>query len=236
MSNFSAANYKVLLLNKSWQAIKVISLKKAMKKVTAEYQDGTPKAKIIDCIYDFQSLTWDDWRAMRPNPQYCSKCHVIKETEQIDNDKCKDCGNLVGEKSLRSANDVIRLPRVIQLTRYDKSFNKVKYNRRTIYRRDQNKCQYCGDMPGTKELSLDHVLPRSKGGKSTWENIVVACTPCNSRKADKTLEESGMKLLKQPVKPKYNLDFGDVRIRDWDSFISESYWLCSLENENASET
>lgn len=196
---------KVLVLNRSWSAIGVVTLEKALKKVAGTYKDGTPKAKIIDCIHDFQTLTWDDWAKLRPN----------------DN-----------EPQMRSVNAVFRIPEVIQYTRYDKlPVMKVHYNRRTIYRRDDNTCQYCGKKKVGSELSLDHVIPRCQGGLTNWENIVVACTDCNARKAGRTPKEANMKLLKVPKKPTTNFFSGDIRVESWQSFLGESYWLTELEHD-----
>ena len=197
---------KVLALNRSWVAIGVVTLADALKKVSTEYRDGTPKARIIDCVHDFQLMTWTDWTELRP----------------------KD-----GEDVLRSVKRIIRIPEVIQYSRYDKlPSQKVHYNRRTIYRRDGNVCQYCGKKKPGNELSLDHVIPRCQGGLTTWENIVVACTDCNAKKAGRTPREANMRLLSKPKKPKYNFFPGDVRIKSWEQFLGESYYLVELENDN----
>lgn len=228
----SLASSKVLVLNKGWQAISVVTLEKALKKLTGTYKNGQPKAKIIDCLHDFRTMTWEDWRELIPDPNYCPECHQIMDRDQVEAGKCKVCGSQCGEKGMKSVNAILRIPRVIQLTRYDRLRpQKVHYNRRTIYRRDNNTCQYCGARPGTKELSLDHVIPRAQGGKTTWENVVVACTPCNSRKADRTPEQCGMKLLRKPGKPKYNFYPGDIRVKDWEAFLGAAYWLTELEND-----
>ena len=200
------ANEKVLVLNRSWTPIKVISLEKALKKVTKTHPDGTPKARIIDAVHDFQSLTWEDWTQLRPAED---------------------------EEGMRSVNAVFRIPRVIQYTQYDKiPSQKVNYNRRTIYRRDKNTCQYCGKKKPSSELSIDHVVPKCQGGKSVWTNVVVACTKCNTMKAGRTPKEANMKLLSVPKKPAYNFDVGDVRVESWQAFLGEAYWLVQLENEN----
>ena len=201
----SLAQRKVLVLNKSWTAIGVVTLEKALKKVSGTYRDGTPKARIIDCLHDFAMLTWDDWSKLRP-----------KE----------------GEEGMRSVNAIFRIPEVIQYTRYDKlPSQKVHYNRRTIYRRDGNVCQYCGKKKPGDELSLDHVIPRCQGGLTTWDNIVVACTDCNARKAGRTPKEAGMTLLRVPKKPKYNFFPGDIRVKSWEQFLGEAYWLTELEHD-----
>lgn len=199
---------KVLVLNKSWSAIGVVTLEKALKKVAGTYKDGTPKARIIDAVHDFAMLSWDDWAKLAPGED---------------------------EPSMRSVNAVFRIPEVIQYTRYDKlPSQKVHYNRRTIYKRDNYHCQYCGKHKPGNELSLDHVVPRCQGGLTTWDNIVVACTDCNAKKAGRTPIEANMKLLSIPKRPKYNLFHffpEDVRIDSWRSFLGESY-LIEVQHEH----
>jgi len=78
---------------------------------------------------------------------------------------------------------------------------RVRYCKTNIFRRDGHTCQYCGAKPGAANLTLDHVLPSSRGGKSTWENIVTACEPCNHSKANKTPTEAGLVLRAKPVRP-----------------------------------
>ncbi|RTK97166.1 MAG: HNH endonuclease [Neisseriaceae bacterium] len=203
----SLANRKVLVLNKSWQAISVVSLEKALKKVAGTYSDGTPKAKIIDCVNDFRSFTWQDWTELKPE---------------------------INESCMKGVSCILRIPEVIQYTRYDKvPKKKVHYNRRTIYKRDNNTCQYCQKMKNSEELSLDHVVPKCQGGLTTWENIVVACTDCNSKKAGRTPKQAGMKLLRKPMKPKSNFFTGDIRIESWSQFLGENYWSIELENDNS---
>lgn len=89
--------------------------------------------------------------------------------------------------------------RVIRLFNYVKlPISKLMENRPSksmIYKRDDNKCQYCGS---TRNLTIDHIIPKSKGGQDTWENLVVACCSCNTKKGDKLLEQTGMKLINVP--------------------------------------
>lgn len=94
------------------------------------------------------------------------------------------------------------MPAVVRLVRYVSAHkNKVKFSRRNVFGRDFYACVYCGVQPGSEELTYDHVLPRSRGGKTSWTNIVTCCIPCNSRKADRTPEEAGMPLRYKPKKP-----------------------------------
>lgn len=114
--------------------------------------------------------------------------------------------------------------RVIRLLNYVKlPVSKLvsnKPSRSSIYKRDENKCQYCGS---TKSLTIDHVIPKSKGGGDTWENLVVACCSCNTKKGDKLLEHTGMKLRKQPKRPQNSMEFNLVKsnIKEWQEYIYE---------------
>ncbi len=76
-------------------------------------------------------------------------------------------------------------------------------SRRTVLARDLYTCQYCGEQPGRTELTLDHVFPRSRGGATTWENVVTACGPCNRRKGNRTPDEANMKLMSAPGRPRF---------------------------------
>ena len=138
-----------------------------------------------------------------------------------------------GEACIRTVSLRIRIPEVIVLQGYDKMPQmKVPFTRKNIYRRDGYTCQYCGSKPGSRELSIDHIVPRSRGGKSTWTNCVLACTTCNSVKANRSLEESGRHLLKTPEKPKWypyiTIPLME-RKQSWERFISDRYWDVTLE-------
>ena len=87
------------------------------------------------------------------------------------------------------------------------------------------------DRPGGEELTIDHVIPRSQGGTSTWENCVLACIGCNKHKADRTPHQAGMRLRKVPVRPTWKPIYGarQRRIESWSKFISETYWNVRLE-------
>ena len=200
--NCAIQNAKVLVINKSWLAFGIINLEKAISKVMSLYADGTPKARIVDPINDFRSFDWSDWTKLKP-----------------DN----------GEKSIKTVNSFLRIPEVIQYTKYDKlPSRKIHYNRRTIYLRDNNQCQYCSSK---NDLSLDHVVPRCQGGLTTWENVVVACVKCNLRKAGRTPQEAGMRLLKIPSKPRSNIFATTIRIKSWEAFLGEAYWMTELDHD-----
>lgn len=132
-----------------------------------------------------------------------------------------DLINEVREKKLRSISQSFPFPSVIRVRNYvNVPYKGVVMSRHNIFKRDEGKCQYCGT---TSDLTLDHVVPRSKGGKSTWTNLVTACKKCNSRKSDYSLEKVGMTLKKQPIKPSY-ISFLKMSIsskrEDWAPFLT----------------
>lgn len=106
------------------------------------------------------------------------------------------------EEEIRSPSVTWKMPAVIRLTKKVRPrYMAVKFSRFNVYTRDGFKCQYCGRKKAMNELTYDHVVPRANGGQTTWDNIVTACQPCNSRKGRRTCDEVGMFPLTHPVKP-----------------------------------
>ena len=101
---------------------------------------------------------------------------------------------------------VLRIPRVLHLQRYDRAprFG-VRLTRRNLMLRDAYECQYCGRRPGIRELNVDHVLPRSRGGHDSWDNLVISCRTCNLKKGKRTPDEAGMHLQRPPRKPHWSI-------------------------------
>ena len=127
----------------------------------------------------------------------------------------------------------IRVPEVIIL----KAFNgylryEVRFSRRNIFERDKNACQYCGKRIPKADLTLDHVVPRSRGGVDSWDNLVLACMPCNIRKANRTPEEAKMPLIRRPVKPTWLPQLGAriprSQLASWQRFVDTAYWDVEL--------
>jgi 5-methylcytosine-specific restriction endonuclease McrA len=123
---------------------------------------------------------------------------------------------------LRTIRQAYPRPLVIRLHRYVRMpYKGISLTRQNILRRDRNQCQYCGS---TRNLTLDHLLPRSRGGQSTWYNLITACSRCNSRKGDRTPEEVEMKLSRKPYKPSL-VSFLRDSIQDsdhaWMPFLAE---------------
>lgn len=104
---------------------------------------------------------------------------------------------------VRSTNQSYKLPKVMRLFCKVGDINVVKFNRLNVFYRDKFTCQYCSKPFKRGELTLDHVIPKSKGGLSNWENIVAACAPCNNKKGDKLPDECRMHPLKKPKEPKW---------------------------------
>jgi hypothetical protein len=130
----------------------------------------------------------------------------------------------------------IRIPRVIVLIAFDRLPKRhVRFSRINLMARDNFQCQYCARKPQRAELNLDHVVPRSLGGRSTWENVVTSCVDCNRRKGGRTPRQAHLKLLRKPERPRWtplaNLMWSSVRYREWRPFLSvvdASYWNVEL--------
>lgn len=122
----------------------------------------------------------------------------------------------------------LRVPRVVHLHRYDRMPRvTVRLTRRNLMFRDAHQCQYCGKRPPLRDLNIDHVLPRSRGGEDTWENLVTACRQCNLRKGWKTPEEANMRLARKPVRPKWTVTAQILlgsgwRFKEWEPFLKAS--------------
>jgi 5-methylcytosine-specific restriction endonuclease McrA len=135
---------------------------------------------------------------------------------------------------IRTVQFEIQVPRIIRLLMYDRMPRQtVKFNRRNLFARDGNRCQYCGKKHSTSELSLDHIIPRSRGGRATWNNIVCACLRCNVRKGGRTPREAGMNLIREPVEPRtspvVSLKLSHRKYRSWKTFLDNAYWSVELE-------
>lgn len=109
------------------------------------------------------------------------------------------------EAELRSQHLTMPMPLVIRLVYYVRIPYRVSLpvTRRTVLARDHYTCQYCGKQPPRRDLTVDHILPRSRGGRTVWENVVTACQRCNGLKGGRTPEEANMKLLSTPTRPRY---------------------------------
>lgn len=184
----SPLNGSVLVLNRFYMAVHVVSVRRAMVLLYRELAEVINIEEGQYSNYDFAA-----WVEMS---------QFIHESLQTDSEMKAPPG---GHDWIRSVNFHIQVPRVIRLSFYDKVPKlTLRFNRRNLFGRDKNTCQYCGVVKPLSQLSFDHVTPTSRGGKTTWENVVCCCLKCNGKKGDKTPQESGMKLIKTPVRPRHN--------------------------------
>lgn len=139
-----------------------------------------------------------------------------------------------GDQLIRTPRREIRIPRVIQLLHYDRlPRREVRFTRRNIFFRDRNRCQYCGKIFSQRDLNLDHVVPLSRGGASSWDNVVCACLACNGRKGSRTPYEAGMTLVRAPRKPAghpvLRASWIGACHEEWRTFLDVAYWNVELE-------
>lgn len=128
-------------------------------------------------------------------------------------------GDLIGTSA-----GPLPVPRVIVLSHYDRLPRRhVRFSRSNIFSRDRYTCQYCGVRPGRASLNLDHVVPRAQGGRTTWENVVCSCIPCNRRKGGRTPEQAGFRLHRRPTRPRWtpllSAPAGHIRYLEWAPFV-----------------
>ena len=167
----------VLVLNKHYVAVRVVSARRAFVFMCKNYAEAIDASD--DVFTSYSMASWMEYSNLR-----------LGEPDLVD-------------EYVRTPRASILVPRVIRLLNYDKvPRREVKFNRRNIMARDGNRCQYCGRKLSVAQLSIDHVVPKSRGGKSSWLNVVTACNPCNTRKGGRMPAEASMRLLNAPSVPK----------------------------------
>ena len=212
-SGFSALNANVLVLNKFYQAIRVVNVRRAFSLLCRDLAEVIHIEADANGQSKWQNFNFESWREL-------SEMKAEFEPDDFD--------------WIHTVRFQIAVPRIIRLLIYEKlPRQEVKFNRRNIYARDRNRCQYCGRKFATSELSLDHVIPKSRGGQMSWENVVCACVACNVRKGGRTPREAGLTLIRLPVKPKacptLTLHAATARYRSWKQFLDAAYWNVELK-------
>jgi len=205
----SALSSSVLVLNRFYVAVHVATVRRAFCLLFRELAEVIHHEEGQFANYDFQS-----WRE-------------ISELKAAFDEPTGD------EDWVRAVNFQIQVPRIIRLLGYDRQHRAgVRFNRRNIFGRDGNRCQYCGKHFPTSELSLDHVTPKTQGGTTCWENIVCCCVKCNVTKGGRTPREAGMKLITVPVRPTRSpLIIGKLsnpKYESWKTFLDRAYWDVDL--------
>ena len=146
---------------------------------------------------------------------------------------CDFSDQYVGDEVVNTISFRIRIPRVILLLFFDRLPNKeVKFTRQNVFERDKNTCQYCGHKFDRKDLNIDHVVPRHRGGLTTWTNVVCSCVDCNRRKGSRSPEEARMHLIRKPKKPRWRpfveVQFVKTADHSWRHFLDLAYWNVEL--------
>jgi 5-methylcytosine-specific restriction endonuclease McrA len=164
-------------------------------------------ARVIDVQDNYKTHGFDSWRDLS-----------AAETEEV----------------IYTVNFRIKIPEVIVLTLYNElPRREVALSRRNIFKRDKNTCQYCNTKYAREDLTIDHVMPRSRGGKNTWDNLVIACYPCNARKRNRLPSEANMHLLRTPKSPRWiahgGVQFSQVKRLSWEKFVDKAYWEAELK-------
>ena len=197
----------VLVLNRSYVAVHVINIRRAFCLL---YRTMAEIVHLEDgqyANYDFE--TWmlsSEMRAGEKKPE---------------------------DDWIRAVHCEIQAPRVIRLFRYDRiPRHTLRFNRRNVFARDGHRCQYCGETFPMSKLSLDHVMPRSRGGENTWENVVCCCMVCNTKKGGRTPREAKMSLITQPVRPKQSPllsnRLSNPKYESWKVFLNGSAWAVDV--------
>jgi 5-methylcytosine-specific restriction endonuclease McrA len=209
MTAFAALDEKVLVLNRLYTAVRVVNARRAFVMLCKQAAEviALDDGKYVN--YDFE--TWTEVSEFR------------KQFEREHHDW------------IRTPRFEIAVPKIIRLLDYDRfPKQQVKLNRRNLYARDGSRCQYCGKHFATKELTLDHVIPRVQGGEHTWENLVCACVRCNAKKGGRTPQQAHMHLIRKPLRPKRNpsvmLRLGSAKYQSWKAFLDEAYWTVELRD------
>ena len=164
---------------------------------------------------------------------------IDEHYRQYDFDNWAQLSAASAQDAIITTSRSIRVPRVMVLTAFERMPTvRVRFSRLNIYLRDSDTCQYCGRKLKRSDLNLDHVIPRSQGGRTCWENVVCSCITCNLKKGGRTPAQAGLKLLKEPARPRWTSLFhggGKWQMhREWLPFLSladASYWNVELKDD-----
>jgi len=205
----SGLDTSVLVLNRLFMAVRVVRARHAFVLLWKHVAEVVSVEDETYACYDFSS--WAEVSAYRK--QFQPALHDWIHTVRFE----------------------LAVPRVIRLLRYDRlPKTRVRLNRRNLFARDGNRCQYCGRKFKTTELSIDHVVPRSRGGRTLWNNVVCACMACNVRKGGRTPAEAGLALVREAVQPRFSpaitLHAGNEKYRSWKQFLDTAYWHVELRD------
>ena len=208
-STQSGLGASVLVLNKHYAALRVITARRALCMLFKQIAEIVSVDDGAYLSHDFES-----WREV-------SQLKAKYEREHHDWVRCVRFD--------------LAVPRIVRLLLYDRlPITPVRLTRRNIYARDRSRCQYCGKHFSTTELTLDHVVPRSRGGVMSWTNVVCCCVRCNVSKGGRTPTEAGLRLIVEPVRPKRSpvitLHLTSDKYASWKQFLDAAYWNVELRD------
>ncbi len=200
---------KVLVLNRLYTAVRVINARRAFTLLCKQIAEVIAVEEGRYVNYNFESWT-----------------EIAELQRQFEPD---------AHEWIRTPRLQIAVPKIIRLLGYDRlPQQEVKLNRRNLYARDANRCQYCGQRFSTRELTIDHIIPRVVGGEHSWRNLVCACVKCNAKKGGRTPGQAHMRLIRRPLRPKRNpiisLRLGNPKYHSWKAFLNEAYWTVELRD------
>jgi 5-methylcytosine-specific restriction endonuclease McrA len=202
-SAMSSLENSVLVLNRLWQPVHVCCVRRALGLLFVDH------AHVVDT---------DEGAGYR--------AHDLASWLVVSRDHD-------GPDVIHSVSRRFRVPAVIVLRRFDRlPLKEIRFSRQSVFERDRFTCQYCGKGFETRELNLDHVIPRDKGGKTTWENVVCSCIRCNTRKANKLPAQAGMFPLNEPKRPRWR-PFFDPRAMGTRGHASWTPFIGGLTGEVA---
>jgi len=171
----SGLKFRVLVLNRLWQPVNIVGTQRAFSLLL---QDHAQVINTLDTSYRMMD---------------CAEWLDYSENEVAEDD----------EAFVQTVRMRIRVPKVLLLREYAQlPVQEVKFTRENLFDRDNYRCQYCGNIYEARELNMDHVIPRDKGGRTSWENIVTSCIKCNSRKANRLPHQASMHLIRKPERPR----------------------------------
>lgn len=160
------------------------------------------------------------------------------EFNSFDFSSWTELGAEMGDDVIHTPKMILKVPRVVVLQAYDRlPRTHVRFSRQNVYLRDSFTCQYCGKVFQRAQLNLDHVVPRSQGGRTSWENVVCSCVRCNLNKGGRTPVQAGLRLLKEPRRPSWSSlspSLGKVPYKEWLPFVdpvTASYWNAELDDD-----
>jgi 5-methylcytosine-specific restriction endonuclease McrA len=188
---------RVLVLNRLWQPVNIVGVERAFSLLLQDH------AQVI--------YTGDENFRMMDSAAWLQ---FSEEATPVES-----------EGYIQTVRLRIRVPKVLLLRSYDQlPVQEIQFNRDNLFERDNYRCQYCGNHFDAGHLNMDHVIPRDRGGRTSWENIVTSCISCNSRKANRLPHQANMRLLRKPERPRWrpfvSSLIGQSYDSDWDHFIN----------------